>query len=52
MKKKTVKEDKAKIIHLPPKTIDGLKALAKDARMTTKPYMEKILIEFEHKNAK
>jgi hypothetical protein len=42
-------KEKAKIIHLPKVTIIGLDKLAKAERTKCKPFMEKILIEYENK---
>lgn len=42
-----IEKDRAKIIHLPKTTVDGLTELAKRERTKCKPFMEKILIEFE-----
>lgn len=47
MAKKNKKGECDKVITLPPKTIKGLDKLAVGQRMTTKPYMERVLIEHE-----
>ena len=45
-------KEKAKIIHLPQTTIEGLTALAKTGRTKCKPFMEKILIDYEKNKTK
>ena len=50
MNDKKPNRGKKKIIELPELTIEGLKDLAEKERMTTKPYMEKILIAHEKTN--
>lgn len=45
VRKKSKNKDRPKIIDLPPETLAGIGVLAKEVRMLTKPYIEKLVID-------